>query len=193
MKLKTYVFFLLFVSAFSFAQTVEQLKVATKKIHEANYNMDFDSITKFSYPKIVAHYGKEKFLEKLDHDYQNETYRMRIQLEKVVFEYGSLRTIDGVNFCVVTFKNPARYFYETKLDSNTSLIQANFLREKDRTRDVTFEPKRNSFNVRRTSNLVAVADASTQNQWRFFNMDDPEQRALFDSIFNENIKNQLGL
>lgn len=192
MKLKTYYLFLLLVSKLAVAQSIEQLKVATKKIHEANYNMDFDSVAKFSYPKIVDYHGKEKFIEKLDHDYQNETYRMRIQLEKVVFEYGPIRQIDGASYCVISYKNPARYFYETKLDSNTSLIQANFLREKDRTKDVTFEPKRNSFNVRRISQFVAISDAITAHQWRFFNMDDPTQRELFDTLF-ASVKNQLGL
>lgn len=193
MKSKIYMLLLLLVSFFSFAQTTEQLKVAAKKIHEANYNMDFDTIVKFSYPKIVAELGKEKFLEKLDADYQNEEYRMRIQLVNSIFEYGEIKKIGGITFCVISYKNPVRYFYENKLDSNTSLIKANNLREKDRTKDVTFEPKRNSFNVRRISKFVAIADATTNNEWKFFNMDDVMQRQLFDTLFEGNVKNQLGL
>jgi len=192
MKFK-YILILLLCSCCSFAQTLEKLKVATKKIQEANYNMDFDTIVKFSYPKVVAELGKEKFLEKLDADYQNEEYRMRIQLVNSVFEYGDIKKIGDITFCVISYKNPARYFYEDKLDSNTSLIKANFLREKDRTKDVTFEPKRNSFNVRRTSKFVAIADATTNNEWKFFNMDDVMQRQLFDTLFEGNVKNQLGL
>ncbi len=193
MKSKTYILLLLHVSFFSFSQTIEQLKVATKKIQDANYNMDFDTIMKFSYPKIVTEFGQEKFLEKLDTDYQNAEFRMRLQLVNPVFEYGAIRKIAGLTFCVVSYKNPVRYFYENKLDSNTSLLKANFLREKDRTKDVTFEPKRNSFNVRRISKFVAIADATTTNSWKFFNMDDIEQRQLFDTIFEDYIKKQLGL
>lgn len=192
MKFK-YILILLLCSCFSFAQTLEKLKVATKKIQEANYNMDFDTIVKFSYPKIVAELGKEKFIEKLDADYQNDEYRMRIQLVNSVFEYGEIKKINDITFCVISYKNPVRYFYETKLDSNTSLIKANNLREKDRTKDVTFEPKRNSFNVRRISKFVAIADATTNNEWKFFNMDDLMQRQLFDTLFEGNVKNQLGL
>jgi hypothetical protein len=84
-------------------------------------------------------------------------------------------------------------FFETKLDSNTSLIEANFLREKDQTKDVTFEPKRNSFNVRRISKLIAIADATTKNEWKFLNMDDVEQRALSKNILDVATKKQLGL
>jgi hypothetical protein len=96
-------------------------------------------------------------------------------------------------FCVITYRNPARYFFETKLDSNTSLIEANFLREKDQTKDVTFEPKRNSFNVRRISKLIAIADATTKNEWKFLNLDDAEQRSLLKNILDDATKKQLGL
>lgn len=193
MKFKFSTIFLLLVSCFSYAQTIEQVKVETKKIYDANYTMDFDAVANLTYPSIVEHFGRSKFLDKLDNDYQNEKYRMRIQLEKMVFQYGEIQKIDGKMYCVITYRNPARYFYETKLDSNTSLSEANFLREKDQTKDVTFEPKRNSFNVRRISKLIAIADATTKNEWKFLNVDDLEQRALSKNILNDTVKKQLGL
>ena len=193
MKPKIYLVLLLICTCRSYSQTLEQLKAETIKIHSANYNMDFDSIVKFSHPKIVEDIGKEKFLEKLDKDFQNAEYRMRIQLVNPVFEYGAIQKIGDMTFCVIAYKNPVRYFFETKLDSNTSLIQANLLRTKDRTKDVIFEPKRNSFNVRRISKFVAIADASTKKEWKFFNMDDVKQRALFEFLFDDQVKKQLGL
>jgi hypothetical protein len=192
MNFKSFTIILFLVTGFTFAQTIEKLKTETRKIYDANYNMDFDTIAKLSYPKIVAHFGNQKFLDKLDKDYQNEEYRMRLQLVAPVFEYGPIKQIEGVTFCVIAYKNPVRYFFETKLDSNTSLLKANFLREKDRIRDVLFEPKRNSFNVRRISKLIAVADASTDNEWRFFNMDDVAQRELFETFFEDSVKKQVG-
>jgi hypothetical protein len=193
MKSKTIILLLFLVTCFSSAQTIEQLKAETKKIYDANYTMDFDAVANLTYPAIVEHFGRTKFLDKLDNDYQNEKYRMRIQLEKMVFQYGEIQKIEGKMYCVITYRNPARYFFETKLDSNTSLIEANFLREKDQTKDVTFEPKRNSFNVRRISKLIAIADATTKNEWKFMNMDDVEQRTLSKNILDDAVKKQLGL
>lgn len=193
MQSKTLVLLLLFVSYFSTAQTIEQLKVANKKIYDANYNMDFEAIHMLTYPKIIEQFGKAKFLDKLDNDYQNEKYRMRLQLVSPVFQYGPIQTIDGKMYCVITYKNPVRYFFENKLDSNTSLLEANALREKDQTRDVTFELNRNSFNVRRISKLIAIADASTGNEWKFINMDDVDQRTHSKSILDDAVKKQFGL
>lgn len=193
MKSKTIILQLFLVTCFSSAQTIEQLKAETKKIYDANYTMDFDAITSLTYPKLVDQFGKSKFVDKLDQDYQNENYRMRLQLVTPVFQYGEIKKISGANYCVISYKNPVRYFYEPKLDANTSLIEANKLREKDQTKDVTFEPKRNSFNVRRISKLIAIADATTKNEWKFLNMDDVEQRALSKNILDDATKKQLGL
>ena len=193
MKFKFAIIVLLFISNFSSAQTIEQLKAETKKIYDANYTMDFDGVANLTYPAIVGHFGRAKFLDKLDNDYQNDKYRMRIQLEKMVFQYGEIQKIEGKMYCVISYRNPARYFFETKLDSNTSLIEANFLREKDQTKDVTYEPKRNSFNVRRISKLIAIADATTKNEWKFLNLDDAEQRSLLKNILDDATKKQLGL
>ena len=36
-------------------------------------------------------------------------------------------------------------------------------------------------------------DESTNNQWKFFNLDDTNQLAAFQTIFGESIKKELGL
>lgn len=193
MKLK-----LLLLSIFctlpTLAQSLENLKLEASKVYDANYSMDFDAILKLSYPQIVTSIGSETMLAKLDSDYLNERYRMRIQLEThPVFQYSAIKKIDGKTICVITFKNPVRYFYEKKLDTDTAAQQAALLKESNNTREVTFEPKRNSFNVRRNSRFIAISDDTTQNQWKFFNLDDASQRQLFEALFADNVKKDLGL
>jgi hypothetical protein len=175
------------------SQTVEQLKLETKKIYDANYTMDFDVIAQLTYPKIIESIGnKDSFLEKLDLDYQNEEYRMRLELVTPVFQYSELKKIDGKTFCVITYRNPIRYFFENKLNSDSSAKKVAWLKENNNTSEVIFEPKRNSINVKRVSKLIAIADETTSNEWKFFNFDDAEQRAIFKTFFNETIKKELG-
>ena len=68
-----------------------------------------------------------------------------------------------------------------------------WLKEINKTKDVVFEPKRNSFNVKKISTFVAVMDETTYNEWKFFNLDDASQKEIFDVTFNEIIKKELGL
>lgn len=184
---------LLFICYSGFSQPTENLKSSIKKLYEANYLLDFEAIISYSYPKVVEPIGLEILLEKLEKYYENEEYRLRLQLETVPFLFGPIQKLEGKSFCVITFRNPVRYTFETKLTAETALAKSEWLKEINNTKEVTFEPKRNSFNVIKTTTIVAVIDETTNNQWKFFNLDDAFQNESFQSIFGESFKKELGL
>ena len=192
MKSKLILLFL-FLSISTFSQSTESLKVATKKFYEANYLMDFETIVSLSYSKMAETIGKDVMFEKLEKYYENDEYRLREQLETLPFQYNAIKKIEGKSFCIITFRNPMRYFFETKLTAETAAEKTIWLRQINKTKEVTFEPKRNSFNVRRMSTYLAVIDETTNNEWKFFNLDDANQLAAFQTIFGESIKKELGL
>ena len=192
MKTKFIFLFILF-SSFSFSQSLEKLKLETKKIYDANYTMDFDGITDLTYPKIVESIGnRDTFLEKLDLDYQNEEYRMRLELITPIFQYSEIKKIEGKTFCVITYRNPIRYFFENKLNSDAASKKVSWLKENNNASEVVFEPKRNSMNVKRVSKFIAIVDETTNNEWKFFNFDDASQKEIFKTLFDESTKKELG-
>lgn len=184
---------LLFFSIVTFSQSTESLKIATKKYYEANYLMDFETIVLLSHPVMVQTIGKDLLLEKLEKYYENEEYRLREQLETLPFQYGTVKKIEGKSFCVITFQNPVRYFFEIKLTTEAAADKANWLKQINKSKEVTFEPKRNSFSVKRTTTYLAVMDETTIKEWKFFNLDDTNQLAFYQTIFGESIKKELGL
>ena len=192
MKSKLILLFL-FLSISTFSQSTESLKVATKKFYEANYLMDFETIVSLSYSKMAETIGKDVMFEKLEKYYENDEYRLREQLENLPFQYNAIKKIEGKSFCKITFRNPMRYFFETKLTAETASAKTIWLKQINKTKDVTFEPKRNSFNIRRQSTYIAIMDEITNNEWKFFNLDDANQLATFQTIFGESIKKELGL
>lgn len=178
----------------NFAQSSAELKTAAQKIYDAYYTMDFEAVAALSYPKIIEQSGGNiLFTDKLDHDYQNDDFRKRLQLVKPIFVFGAIQKISGKSLCVIGYKNPERYFFEKKLTAASAAAEAEKLKKANLTNEVTFEPKRNSFNVRKNSKLIAVFDETTQNQWKFFNWDDPAQRTVFNQIFSAEELKILGL
>lgn len=184
-------FFFIIISAFS--QSTESLKSATKEFYEAHYLLDFDSVVSRSYPKMVETIGSDIMLKNIEKYYENEEYRLRLQLENVPFQFGEIKKIKGKSFCVITFRNPSRYFFETKLTAQTATEKEIWLKDINKTKEVTFEPNRNSFNVKRISTFVAVMDENTSNDWKFFNFDDANQLNSFQIFFDESTKKELGL
>ena len=67
------------------------------------------------------------------------------------------------------------------------------LESSNNTKEIVFEPKRNSFNVKRNSVFLAVADETTHGEWKFFNLDIAQEWGELRKIFGENLINQLGL
>lgn len=184
---------LLLIGFTSFPQSAESLKSTTKKLFQANYLLDFDGITSLTYPKIIETVGADNIYDKLEQYYEIDEYRLRYQLETVPFQYGEIKKIEGKSFCVITCRNPIRYTFGEKLSKEAAAKKTEDLMKINNTKEVTFEPARNSFNIRKTTTFVAVSDETTGNQWKFFNFDNAFQQEIFDSTFGESIKKELGL
>lgn len=193
MKSKLYCVFLFLTVHLGFSQNGMQLISSAKKLFTANFEMDFETIASLSYPKMVSNIGKDVLLDKLDKTYQNEEYRFRYQLESVPIITHQIQKIGTHTFCLLTCRNPVRYFFEKKLSAVEVATKTSWLQEVNQSTDITFEPKRNSFSVRRTSTFLAILDESTEGQWKFITLDDAFQAAAFQSLFDENIKKELGL
>jgi hypothetical protein len=125
--------------------------------------------------------------------FENNEYRLRFQLETVPFLFGKIVTKQNQSFCVVRCRNPIRYFFETKLTNENAVEKATWLKNINKTTEVTFEPKRNSFNVRRATIYIAVMDETTTNKWKFFNLDEAKQTEQFQTLFGESLLKELGL
>lgn len=193
-NMKTIFLAALLLHGVAFGQTLENLKIQTKKIHDANYTMDFEPLAELTYPEVVAQLGgRAKFLEKLDNDYQNDEFRKRIQIESPVFQYSEIRQADGKSWCVVTYYNPIRYFFEKPLDATSGPQKAAELKQTAMATQTIYESKRNTVNVKRHSKFIAIADETTNKEWKFINLDDLQQREISNRLLNENIKKQLGL
>lgn len=177
-----------------FSQSAEALKTSAQKLYEANYLMDFEAIAKLSYPKMVENIGKDVFLEKTEFEYENEEYRLRYQLQTVPLKFEPIKKINDKSFCVVTCRNPVRYFFEKKISEEVIVIAHTvWMEDSNNTKDIVFEPKRNSFNVKRNSIFLAIMDETTNGEWKFFNLDNGQEWGELRKLFGENIINQLGL
>lgn len=184
---------LLLIAFSSHSQSLESLKTVTTKLYQANYLMDFEAIASYSYPKMIETTGNAIFLEKIEKHYENEEYRLRLQLEKVPFIFSPLKVLEGKSFCIITCRNPMRYTFESKLNPETAMTKADWLKETNKTKEVVFEASRNSFTVRKTTTFIAISDETTNSQWKFFNLDDAMQYVSFQEIFGESLKKELGL
>jgi hypothetical protein len=79
------------------------------------------------------------------------------------------------------------------LNIPNKLAKKSLVAKNNNTKEVTFEPKRNSFNVKKISTFVSAMDESTNTEWKFFNFDDVNHLAIFYYLFDQSVKKELVL
>lgn len=191
MRLKITYIALLFVSVLQ-AQTLTELQLETKKVYEANYTMDFNTILDYTYPKVFDIVDKKTMYETLDKTFQNEEFGVRFVYPDPKFNFSDLKKIDNQTFCLVSYNGAIRMKFEEKLDDQTSKRMLDAFQISMRDKKVSFEKDRNSFLIEGNSIMIAISDALTQKKWKFLNYD-PTQMDFLNKIVPENIRKQLGL
>ncbi|RXR30601.1 hypothetical protein EQG68_11100 [Flavobacterium piscinae] len=172
-------------------QTLEQLKLETKKFYEAHYNMDFDGIASLYHPNYFEKITKEEITTKLDEQFQNDKIGIRFVFPTMNFTFGMLQEIEGKKYCVISFKNTFRVNFidklsEEEVQKNIASFQAN-----PKIKSVKYEAKRNSFFIEENVIWVAVFHSSTMDNWKFIEQNPKFQS--FDNLLNPEIQKQLGL
>jgi len=183
---------LLLISTLSFAQSVEALKSESKKMYDASYNMDFEKVLDHTYPKIFDIVSKDVLLKSMDQAFQNDVLRIRLVFPEPTFSYSDLKKIEDKTFCVIRYNSAMRIIFEDPLSSEQITQMTNSFNENMKNKKVTFEKSRNGFYVEGEEIMIGVSDELTNNEWKFINYDSNQSR-IFQMIFNESIKKELGL
>ena len=191
MKLTSVLFFL-FLFSISKAQTLEELKAETKKVYDASYNIDFDEILNYSYPKLIELVDRTQMTQVLESNFQNPEFSVRFVYPNPAFSYSELKKINNQTFCVVRYNGAIRMKYGKPLTEQLANGMLTTFKQHMAGKKVTFEKERNSFLIEGESVMIAIADNVTQNKWRFLNYD-AGQLDFIDKMLTETVRKQLGL
>lgn len=191
MKLKFATFFL-FLFSISQAQTLEELKLDTKKVYDASYNIDFDAILNYSYPKLFELVDRTQMTQVLESNFQNPEFSVRFVYPNPTFNYSEMKKINNQTFCIIRYNGAIRMKYEKPLTDQLANGMLTTFKQHMAGKKVSYEKERNSFLIEGESVLIAISDNLTQNKWRFLNYD-AGQLEFIDKMITESVRKQLGL
>ena len=179
-------------TSIGFSQTLQSLKADTQKMYEASYNMNYDEVTSFTYPKVFELIPKEKMLEILEQTFNNESMRVRLVTVDPKFVYSEIQNIENKNVAIVNYNNAMRIIFEQKMteEEGTKMLE-NFKNSGNYT--VTkFEKERNAFYLEGPATMIAVADETTKNEWKFLNYE-KGQSQMANEVLGESLISKLKL
>lgn len=179
-------------TSIGFSQTLQSLKADTQKMYEASYNMNYDEVTSFTYPKVFELIPKEKMLEILEQTFNNESMRVRLVTVDPKFVYSEIQNIENKNVAIVNYNNAMRIIFEQKMteEEGTKMLE-NFKNSGNYT--VTkFEKERNAVYLEGPATMIAVADETTKNEWKFLNYE-KGQSQMANEVLGESLISKLKL
>jgi hypothetical protein len=189
MKKIVCLFLLVFLNGHT--QTLEQLKLETKKFYDAYYNMDFEGIASLYHPNYFEKMTKEEVIAKLDEQFQNDTTGLRFVFPTMNFTFGTIQEIDGKKYGVISFKNTYRVNFVDKLSDEEVQKKIASIQTNPKIKSVKFEAKRNSFFIEEHLIWIAVFHSTTMDKWKFIEQNSKFQS--FDELLPLSIQKQLGL
>ena len=189
MKFRTVVFiFFLFQTIFVLAQDANTLKSEALRSYKAGVSLNFDAIFDTTYPKVFDIVSRDQMKEMFAQMMDNEQFSIKLIEVDPKFSFGELKKIDDKTFSILTYNNVMEMTFKTPMEDGDAMVdvfKSNMGAEK-----VTYNKMTNTFRIELRATLIAVADALTNNNWKFLNKDN--ENKMFLMIFDEKIQKQLG-
>ncbi|MFT7351238.1 MAG: hypothetical protein ACI9XR_000976 [Flavobacterium sp.] len=189
---KTYLLLAFLATTIGFSQTLETLKADTKKMYEASYIMNYDEVTNFTYPKVFDLIPKEKMLEMLEQTFNNETMRIRLVTVDPKFVYSDIQKIENKNVAVVNYNNAMRIIFEQKMTDEEGTKMVENFKSAGNYLVANFEKERNALYLEGPATMIAVADKTTKNEWKFLNYE-KGQSQMATTVLGESLVTKLKL
>jgi len=187
-RLLTFTFFL-FQTIAVLAQDVSALKSEALRSYKAGVSLNFDAIFDTTYPKVFDIVSRDQMKEMFGQMMDNDQFSIKLIEVDPKFSFGELKKIEDKSFSILTYNNVMEMTFKTPMEDGDAMVdvfKSNMGAEK-----VTYNKMTNTFRIELRATLIAVADALTNNKWKFLNKDN--ENKMFLMIFDEKIQKQLGL
>ncbi len=182
----------LFIGILTFAQSEEALKKDAKLMYQASYNLNFETVLDYTYPKIFDIASREQLSQILQNSFQNEQFKIRLVFPEVTLKYGKIKEIDGKKVVLITYVSAMRMTFEQKFYGNEAQEMLMGLKQSLPEKKVSYEPNTNSFFIEGTDAMIAISDNHTNKTWKFITYD-KVQRPMLVQMLGENLLKELGL
>lgn len=192
-NMKKYVFSILLLLTFSigFSQTEESLKARAEILFNATNKLDMVAIMKLTYNQAFKDFDKDALAESMKQAFDNEYMSITFKNPSPVpFTTTPIKSIDGKKFSVIRYRNKMILKLKQPFEKSAIDAMTTGLKQSENYEIVVYDEKTNSFNIEGKGVMIAVSDASTKGEWEFINY---ENKEMFNAVFGEKIKTELGL
>lgn len=170
------------------AQDRAALEQNAQKMMDFTVSKNYQALLDLTYPKIFEIVPRDQMMQILTNMMNGDGFSITLLPAKPNFTFGDIKKIDKGTYCVfehdlamkMTFTEPVE-----DVEMMLGIFKTNL-----KTDDVTYDAGQNSFTIKKRAQVIAVADALSNNKWTFVNNDGGR---MMHMIFPDTVMKQLGL
>jgi hypothetical protein len=181
--------FLISTTFSTVAQDMATLKIEAQKTYVSSANMNYDAIFDTTYPKVFDIIPKDQMKDMFEKMMVNEQFSIKLVQVEPNFKFGTIKKIGKQTFCLIDHDNVMEMTFNEVMED--AEMMTDIFKTSMGAEEVTYNKETNAFRIKIRATLIAIADDLTNNKWKFLNKD--KENKLFSMIFDENIKEKLGL
>ena len=171
------------------AQDKKSLEERAKKVMEYTISANYNALMDLTYPKLFTIVSREKMLELLPAALKGEGFSVKILNQAPNYKFGEIKKIDDGYYSLIHHDTYMVMTFDEPLAKEDADMMLASLKESMKG-TITYDAAKNVFNIKNPSELIAVADKSTNNQWTYIsNQGGP----LIGMLFSEKVQNELGI
>lgn len=193
MKLKTIFLFLLLAAQQSYSQDLDSLKERTQNVYQYTINLDYDKLLETSYQKLFEIVPKDEVRQILVTTFSGNN-EMKIKIINIPpnFKFGKIKKVEDHTFCFIDYDIAMEFeIVGQQFNKSEGIEIAGNMKKQMDAKEVTFNEESNTFKILKRSDMIAIWDDSTNNQWQFLNRD--KDNVLAKYLFSKKVISELGL
>lgn len=172
------------------AQDMKALQTDALRYYKNTTAGKYEALLTDTYPKIFDVVTKEKMLYLLKSMLQGDGYLMDVLEAEPNFKFNDIKSINGGFYTIVDHDLLIKMTFTEPLSGLEAKELMKNLKTSMKTEEVTFNPKFNSFTIKKRADVIAISNSVTGGKWKFLNRANP---VVMNKVLGEDVVKGLGL
>lgn len=172
------------------AQDMKALQTDATRMYKNTTAGKYEALLADTYPKIFEIVPKEKMLQVLKNTLQGDGFVMDILDAEPNFKFGEVKTVDAGYYTLVDHDLLIKMTFIEPLSGLEAKNMLKNLKTSMKTEDITYNPKFNSFTIKKRADVIAISNKVTGGKWKFLNRSSP---AMMEKVLGTDVIKALNL
>lgn len=189
--MKNIMFAILLITGLSaIAQDQKTLEQRAQQMINFTSESQHDQLLDYTYPKVFEIVPRDVLKGALSGMMKGDGFTIVLLQTPGNFKFTPIKKIEGGSYSVIDYDLAMKMIFDEPIPNAEVTETIKAFRDAMQSEDVTYNPATNTMTIKKRSQMVGVADASTKNIWTFVNNDGGP---LLKKILSDTVRKELGI